>query len=754
MSKSKKIAVIGNYLPRRCGIATFTTDLCDAIAGHMDDEASNLVAVAMDDIEEGYDYPDRVKFQVKANAPSDYLCAADFLNLHKFDVAILQHEFGIFGGSYGAHIIHMVKNLRMPVITTLHTVLKNPTQEQRRITCELASYSASLVVMAHKAKSLLMDVYGVDEAKIVYIPHGIPDVKPDRSDAFRRQLGLEGHQILLTFGLLGPGKGIECMINAMPAVLEQHPDAVFIILGETHPHIKKEHGDAYRQSLFQQVSRLGLKEHVLFHNRFVDLETLTKYITSTDIYVSAYLNREQIVSGTLAYAMGLGAAIVATPYWYAEELLADGRGVIAPFRDVKAMAEEICSLLGNEKKRLGICKKGYAMGRSMTWEKVGGDYIALADEALKLTKDWPIPQIAERSDARIIHELPDVNLSHLKVMTDDTGILQHAKYSMPDRHHGYCVDDNARALIVASMHYSLFREKSVVPLIQTYLSFMHHSFNPEKGSFRNFMSYDRRWLEEEGSEDSQGRSIWGLGVAVKCAPNEAIRNMAASLFLEGLPALETFSSPRAWAFGIVGLQAYMEVFGGDANARKLRQDMAEKIFDLFAKCSSKNWPWCEETVTYANAKIPHALILAGQWIPNPEMHQLGLVALEWLFEKQTAPEGHLSIIGNADWHNRDGSSATFDQQPIEIMCLIGACAEAFRSTGEMKWLEEAKRSLGWFLGQNDLGEQVCDLETGGCCDGIEAIGVNANQGAESTLAWLISLLTMYEIMGDEVLVER
>lgn len=754
MSDLRKIAVIGNYLPRRCGIATFTNDLCDAVAGHMEDEASNLVAVAMDDIEEGYDYPDRVKFQVRANVPSDYLCAADFLNLHRFDVAILQHEFGIFGGSSGAHIIHMAKNLRMPVITTLHTVLENPTEEQRKITRELATYSEALVVMAHKARSLLMEIYGIDEGKIVHIPHGIPDVKPVSSGTFRRQLGLEGRRILLTFGLLSPGKGIEGMINAMPAILERYPDAVFIILGETHPHIKIEHGDSYRQSLFQQVRRLGLKESVLFHSRFVDLETLTKYITSADIYVSPYINREQIVSGTLAYAMGLGSAIVATPYWYAEELLTDGRGIITPFGNVEAMAEEICSLLGNDKKRLGICKKGYAMGRSMVWNKVGKNYIALADEALKRTKDRPIPQIAERSDARIIYELPDANLNHLKIMTDDTGILQHAKYSMPDRHHGYCVDDNARALIVASMHYSLFKEKSVIPLMQTYLSFMHHSFNPEKGSFRNFMSYDRRWLEEEGSEDSQGRSVWGLGVAVKCAPNEAIRNMAASLFLEGLPALETFSSPRAWAFGIMGLQAYMEVFGGDANARRLRQDMAEKLFGLFGKCSSKDWPWCEETVTYANAKIPHALILAGQWIPNPEMHKTGLVALEWLLEKQTAPEGHLSIIGNADWHNRDGRSATFDQQPIEVKCLIEACAEAFRSTGEMKWLEEAKRSLGWFLGRNDLGEQVCVLETGGCFDGIEAIGVNANQGAESTLSWLISLLTMYEIMGDEVLVER
>jgi len=754
MRKLKKVAVIGNYLPRRCGIATFTTDLCNAIAGHIADEADHLAVVAMDDIAEGYHYPDRVKFQISANEPSDYLHAADFLNLHKFDVAILEHEFGIFGGSYGAHILHLVKKLRMPVITTLHTVLEHPTAEQRKITCELAGYSASLVVMAHKAKSLLMDIYGVDEKKIVHIPHGIPDVKLDRSDTFRRQLGLEKRRILLTFGLLGPGKGIECMINAMPAVLAQHPDAVFIILGETHPHIKKEHGDAYRQSLFQQVSELGLKEHVLFHNRFVDIETLTKYITSTDIYVSAYLNREQIVSGTLAYAMGLGAAIVATPYWYAEELLADGRGVITPFRDVEAMAKEICVLLGDDKKRHAISKKAYSKGRSMIWEKVGKHYITLADEALKRTKDRPIAQIIERRHVQIIHELPEVNLSHLKIMTDDTGMLQHAKYSTPDRFHGYCVDDNARALIVTGMHYALFREQSVIPLLQTYLAFMHHAFNPEKKRFRNFMSYDRRWLEEAGSEDSHGRSMWGLGIAIKCAPNASIRHLAASLFLGGLPLLTSFTAPRTWAFAILGLQAYMEVFGGDANARRIRQELAEKLFALFAQCASGDWPWCEETVTYANAKIPHALILAGKWIPNPEMYQTGLDSLAWLLEKQTSPDGHLSIIGNADWHHRTGRSATFDQQPIEAACLIEACIAAFRSTGEMQWLDQAKRNLGWFLGKNDLHKQICQLETGGCCDGIEAVGINANQGAESTLSWLISLLTMYEIMGDDILVER
>jgi glycosyltransferase involved in cell wall biosynthesis len=750
----KKIAVIGNYLPRQCGIATFTNDLCDALAGHMERSHEDLIAVAMDDIDEGYDYPDRVKFQIRANVQPDFIRAADFLNVHKFDVAILQHEFGIFGGSDGAYIIRLMKNLRMPVITILHTVLQDPSDEQRVIIQELARYSESLVVMAHKARSMLKEVYGIDDSKIDFIPHGIPDTPFERSDTFRHQLGLSENKILLTFGLLSSGKGLDVMIKAMPGIIERHPEAVYIILGEIHPYVVKESGDAYLQSLYQLVNRLGMNDHVLFRNRFASPEALIQYVTSADIYITPYVNEQQIVSGTLAYAVGMGTPVVSTPYWYAKEMLADERGRLVPFNDDHAMAEAVNHLLDHEEERMEVRKKCYEFGRSMIWKEVGQRYLDLTGKVLKHTHDRAIPQFVERADARIVRELPDINLRHMKIMTDTTGMLQHAKYSIPDRSHGYCVDDNARALIVACMHYSLLKDRGVVPLIQTYLSFMNDSFNQKSGRFRNFMSYDRRWLEEMGSEDSHGRSLWGLGTAVKHAPSDSIRKMAVSLFSEGLPVVEDFTSPRAWAFAIVGLQAYMEAYGGDTTARRLRAVLGEKLFDLFKKRASHDWPWCEDQVTYANAKLSHALILAGQWIPNPEMFEMGINSLNWLLARQKSPEGHLSIIGNTDWHNREGDSSTFDQQPLEAMSLIEACAEAFRATGEMKWIEEGHRCLSWFLGRNDLNVQIYDFETGGCCDGIQPTGVNANQGAESTLAWLISLLTMYKILEQEVLVTK
>lgn len=758
--KNIKIAVIGNYLPRQCGIATFTTDLCDSLAAGLKKSSESLTVVTMDDIDKGYPYAGRVGFQVRANVQSDYLHAAEFLNVHKFDAAILQHEFGIFGGKDGSHIFHLIKNLRMPVIATLHTVLKNPTDGQRAVTQKLAQYTDALVVMAHKAWTLLIDSYGIEDSKIIFIPHGIPDVPfaKSASGSFRTRLGLKGRKMILTFGLLSPGKGIEVMLNAMPAIIERHPDVSYIILGKTHPHIINDTGDSYRQGLYQQVRRLGLDDHVLFHDRFVDLQTLIQYMTSADLYVSSYLNEEQIVSGTLAYAVGMGTAVVSTPYWYARELLAEGRGCLVPFNDPVELAAKINHLLDHEEERNEIRMKGYQFGRAAVWKAVGAKYLNLVGEILERTIDRPILQYSERSDSRIpdrsdtriLGSLPEINLQHMRVMTDGTGILQHAKYSIPDRTHGYCVDDNARALIAAAMYYSLRKDKNVIPLIQTYLSFLHYSFNPENGRFRNFMSYDRQWLEEIGSDDSHGRSIWGLGVAIQHAPRDSIRNMAVRLFLDGLPAVESFKSPRSWAFVIIGLHAYMEIFGGDTMARRLRTLLAEKLFALFQKGSGADWLWCEDRLTYANAKLPHALILAGQWIPDPEMFKMGIDALTWLLEKQKAAVGHLSVIGNLNWHNRDGLTSNFDQQPIEVMCLIGACAEAFRSTGEMEWLDQGQHCLDWFLGSNDLNEQIYDFKTGGCCDGIQPTGVNANQGAESTLSWLISLLSMYEILGQMV----
>ena len=740
-----KIAVIGNYLPRQCGIATFTTDLSQSLARELMIE-ENLINVAMDDIPEGHNYSSQVKFRVRQNIQADYFWAADYLNANQYEAAIVQHEYGIFGGEDGSHILHMIKFLKMPVITNLHTVLENPTDGQRKVMKGLAKYSDRLLVMSKKAIDILANVYDIDREMVVFIPHGVPDATFKTPGLFNNLFGVENRDVILTFGLLGPDKGIESMIEAMPLIVKKHPNVIYLILGQTHPHILEKSGDSYRYDLQQLVNKLGMENHIVFHNNFVKLETLIQYIQTSKIYAIPYLKKEQITSGTLAYALGIGAAIVSTPFWHAEELLADGRGRLVPFNNPIEMAKEINNLLSNDQEREMMRFKGYQYGRSMIWKEVSRMHLDLLSE---IKERKPLENIQEVviKYHKIFNELPEINLSHLKTLTDDTGLLQHAKYTTPNLHHGYCVDDNGRALIAVTKYYSLRKDKGVLPLIQKYLAFLFYAFNQENGRFRNFMSYDRRWLELAGSEDSHGRALWGLGVTVKEAPDNSIRNMAMRLFIDALPTVEHFSSPRAWGYTVLGLQAYLSIYGGDVSARKIRDDLARKIYQLFKNNASEDWTWCENTATYANAILPHALIIAGKWIPDQEMYDTGIKSLKWLLKVQTAPDGHLSIIGNNGWLDINGNRSMFDQQPIEVKCLINACLDVYIATGDKKWFEESERCLSWFLGQNDLQLPVCDYKTGGCGDGLERQGINSNQGAESTLAWIISLINMNTAMG-------
>jgi glycosyltransferase involved in cell wall biosynthesis len=751
--KLRSIAVLGTYVPRKCGIATFTDDLCEALATELD-SSCQVAVIAMDDVNGGYPYPKRVEFQIRDSSLPDYLRAAQFLNVNQPDILVIQHEYSIFGGKSGAHLLHLVKNLEIPIVTTLHTILTEPTEQQRTILLELAGYSELVVTMSLKGRQILQETYGIPEAKIAYIPHGIPDFAFVDPSFYKDTLGVEGHKVILSFGLVHPGKGFELVIKALPQVIEKHPDIIYIILGATHPHVMKNAGDAYRHGLHQLVNRLGLDSVVRFDNKYVDLDELCRYMEAADIFVTPYKSPAQITSGTLAYAVGAGKAAISTPYWHAEELLSEGRGRLVPFDDVEAMAHTINDLLDNEQECNAMRKRAYQFGRQTIWKEVARGYLDLFNQVLVRPSLRPKSSYSDHSAANVVDRLPAPNLEHFQTMTDDTGILQHSVYTIPEREHGYCVDDNARALVVTSLYYSLYQDKKVIPLTHRYLSFLYHAFNQETGRFRNFMSYNREWLEAVGSEDAHGRALWGLGVALRDASTESIGSLATKLFTQGLSVLESFTSPRAWAFALIGLNAYLEVYGGDAGARRFRQLLAEKLHTHFKNNLSVEWVWCEDISTYDNGKLPHALLLSGRRLPDPAMFETGLASLKWLLAQQTAPEGHLSLIGNAGWLTRDGMRAKFDQQPIDAMALIDACVEAFRGTGDFRWIHEARRCLDWFLGYNDLNLPLYDFTTGGCRDGLEAHGVNANQGAESTLAWLISLLTIFEVIGQQVLISE
>jgi glycosyltransferase involved in cell wall biosynthesis len=750
----RTIALIGNYLPRKCGIATFTADLLEALS--TETPGIDYWAVAMNDVPEGYRYPRRVRFELNQQSLTDYRLAADFLNMNHVDAICLQHEFGIFGGDDGGHILELLANLRMPLVTTLHTVLMDPTPGQKAVLGRIAQISDKLVVMSHKAKDTLRDVCDVPAEKVALIHHGIPDVPFVDPNYYKDQFGVEGRRVILTFGLISPGKGIEYMIDALPAVVKKYPETTYIVLGATHPHEQKEQGEAYRLSLQRLARDLNVADHVIFHNRFVDLKELCEFIGAADLYVTPYLNREQIVSGTLAYALGAGKAVISTPYRYAEEMLDEGRGRIVQFRDSAALSEQVLSLFENEVERHAMRKRAYTFCRSMIWTESARAYLNVFSEIKEEREKHPRVVFQAKTLQENTLELPKLRLDHLRRMTDDVGLLQHAKFIVPDRVHGYCTDDNARALIVALMAQGVASDgvADLVDLASLYLGFLQHAFNDEAGRFRNFMSYDRSWVEEAGTEDCHGRAIWGLGMTVALSKLDNLTEVALNLFERALPVMSDFQSPRAWAFGLVGIHAYLRRFSGDSEVRRVRAILAARLFELYKVNANDDWPWIEDKLAYANGKISQSLLLSGQWLQQGDMVEAGFRSLEWLVQIQNDPKGHFVPIGNDGWWARNGHRARFDQQPIEAHNMIEACIEAYKISSDEKWIAAAQRCLEWFLGRNDLNASLYDYKTGGCCDGLTPDGTNRNQGAESTLAWLLSLLNMYSVKEAKTAVAR
>ncbi len=740
-------AFLGTYLPRRCGIGTFTADLCRAV-GQATGHPERAVAVALNDRPEGYDYPAEVCYQIREGALRDYHRAADFLSLSAVDVLCIQHEYGIFGGPAGAHLLALVQDVRMPIVTTLHTVLRQPDEQQRRVLEQLARLSDRLIVMSETAREFLREVYEVEGDKVTLIPHGIPDVPFVDPNFFKDKFRVEGRTVILSFGLLHPGKGIELVIDALPTIIERHPEVVYLIVGATHPRVQRQHGERYRLGLKRRALQLGMGDWVHFHNRFLDLDELCEFLGAADVYITPYLDPEQIVSGTLAYALGAGKAIVSTPYWYAREILADGRGRLVPFRDSRAIADAVVGLLDDAAERHRMRKAAYMFSRPMVWPEVARAYLEVFEVVKRERGAPPRPRALAVDAGAAAAELPELDLRHLRTLTDSTGILQHARFTLPNRRHGYCVDDNARALIVAWLAHAASGDDALLGLAATYLSFLEDAWNPEAGRFRNHMSFQRTWSDAVGSEDCHGRALWGLGYTVAFAPDDGMIHLSVQLFDQAIGAVPSFTSPRTWAFALLGSDYYLRRFGGAWAVQTVGETLATRLYEGYRANARRDWRWPENILAYANGKLPHALLLWGRRLGRADFTDAALDSLRWLVEIQTAPEGHLSPIGSAGWYRRGGERARFDQQPIEMQALLEACVEAHRCTGEERWLDAARSALDWFLGANDIREPLYDYRTGGCRDGLHPDRASANEGAESTLAWLIALLTLLGYRRD------
>jgi glycosyltransferase involved in cell wall biosynthesis len=737
-SAIRKVAFLGDYLPRKCGIATFTTDLRCAMSAEL--PAMQCLVVPVNDLVDGYNYPAEVRFEIAEQDLPSYLRAADFLNITDVDVVCVQHEFGIFGGPAGSHVLALLRELQMPIVTTLHTVLREPNTEQRRVMRDLLRLSTRLVVMTERGRELLREVYPAPPAKVDLIPHGIPDMPFADPNYFKDEFGVAGKQVLLTFGLLSPNKGIEFALRALPGIIREFPNVVYIVLGQTHPNLLRDEGEAYRLSLERLAKDLGVQKHVVFFNRFVELEELMRFIGAADIYLTPYLTETQITSGTLAYAFGAGNAVVSTPYWHAAELLTAERGKLVPFRDARAIAVAVVELLQDEPLRHLMRKNAYKLGRDMVWSRVAQLYgksfeQARQDHSFVGRKSSPIKTLDEQPG-----QLPELKLDHLFRMSDSTGIFQHASFTVPNFAEGYCTDDNARALVLALMLQKLGQgSPRLAAQAAAYAAFLNHAFDRQRGRFRNFMSFDRHWLEEVGSEDCQGHALWALGLCVAQAGQGSFQMLAAELFEQALPVAVEFTSPRAWAFTLIGIDEYLRRLSGDRRANQIRESLTAKLTQRFADAATGDWQWFEDVVSYTNAKLPHALILSGRCLGNGAMLELGLKTLRWLVKIQTSEAGSFRPVGSNGFYPRGRERALFDQQPIEAQATVSACIEAYHATSDLFWVAEARRAFEWFLGRNDLGMALYDAGTGGCRDGLHVDRLSQNQGAESTLAFLLAL---------------
>ena len=727
MKLIQRVAFVGNYLPRRCGIATFTHDLHRAVSTHRPE--LETCVVAMTDTGCAYNYPSAVRFQIQDDKIDDYVQAAAFLNNANFDVVSLQHEYGIFGGPAGGNIIELLSRLKMPVVTTLHSVLAEPTTTQRGVMGRIIDISKKIIVMSEKGEQFLRAVHGVPARNIEVISHGIPDRPFHETHYAKAKFDFGGRTVILTFGLLSPNKGIETMLDAMPGIIKSCPNAIYVILGATHPNLVRQQGEAYRNGLTARVQELDIQDHIVFFNQFVDQATLLDFISMCDVYVTPYLNEAQMTSGTLAYSFGLGKAVVSTPYWHAKELLSDGKGILVPFGDANAISTEIASLLADDARRNAIRKRAYAASRSMTWPETAKRYLE-AFETVRVRARYEISTPSPVVSKNAKHDVPKMQIDHFLSLCDSTGLLQHAVHSIPDRAHGYCVDDNARALLFANALPKSGEARLSDVITAHFAAFIQHAWNPDTRRFRNFMSYDRRWLEKSGSEDSHGRTLWALAECACKDTDPSRRRWAAALFKTALPTIEDFSSPRAWAFALLGLDGYCALNADDAFADHIRRRFADRLVSMFSVTETRDWVWFEDMLAYDNARLPQALIQTGLTTHTPSYMKIGLRSLRWLMSIQTAPAGYFRPVGTKSFGRLREKPAMFDQQPVEASAMISACHAAWQVDHGAEWLEGATRAFDWFLGENDLQTSLINPETGSCSDGLHPDRPNENRGAE------------------------
>jgi len=740
-----KIAYISTYPPRECGLATFNQNLVNALSLNPSYNPQQSFVVAMNESEnlDEHAYPKEVKFVIRQQNQQDYIDAANFINESNIDTVIIEHEFGIFGGNSGVFLLSLINRLKKPFITILHTVLKEPSFMQQTIIKEIALKSSKIVVMSKKAVLFLTSIYQIPKSSIKLIEHGVPDLEPILNNEVAQSELFKNRKVLFTFGLISRNKGLETMIKALPSIAAEHPEVLYVILGNTHPGVVKHNGEEYRDSLKALAKDLGVENNIAFVNKFVSEEELHQYLTACYIYVTPYLNEAQITSGTLSYAIGAGAAVVSTPYWHAQELLADNRGKLFDFKNDKQLAQIVNELLSDEHKHQQLKQNAYQYGLDLRWPAIGNVYINVLEDALAAGNkpQRTVPPIID------VEGMPALNLNHINLLTDDTGIIQHARFGIPNLKEGYCIDDNARALIMALMAFEQDKNQKALKLIPVYLSFIQY-MQREDGNFRNFLSFNRNYLDEVGSEDSFGRTIWSLGYLIAVAPNNSYREFGRELFSHSVTHFKDLKYLRGKANTVIGIANFLSVHQGDELLITEINQLAKSLVSSYHANKDGDWHWFEDILTYDNAILPLALLHHYEATGNQESYQIAMESIEFL-NSFSFENGYLNPVGNAGWMKKHGKNPIYDQQAIETMAMVLLYAKTFEITKDIKYLNMMHTSYEWFLGKNSLHIPLYDFETNGCADGLQFNSVNRNQGAESTLAYFISHLAVLKAAEAE-----
>jgi glycosyltransferase involved in cell wall biosynthesis len=740
-----KIAYISTHPPRECGIATFNYNLLNAIALETEDVSRESFVIALTDSDSihEYEYPEGVKHIIRQENQQDYIRAADYINTSFVDACVLEHEFGIYGGESGVYILPLIARIQCPLMTILHTILKDPSFMQLTIIREIAKYSAKVVVMSQRAVGFLTSVYGIPIEKIQLIEHGVPDKEAKVNNPVKNTNAFKNNKVLFTFGLLSRNKGLETVIEALPAIVALHPDVMYVILGATHPGVIKNSGEEYRDSLKRMARKLNVENNVTFINKFVSEDELFDYLTAADLYITPYLNEAQITSGTLSYAVGSGAAVVSTPYWHAQELLTDKRGKLFDFKDSESLSNIVNELLDNPAELKDLQQNAYAYGKHLRWPKIGKVFIKALFLAIAAAKN-------KKENSRSIIDpetMPSFSMAHIQRLTDDTGIVQHAKYGIPNLKEGYCLDDNARALIMVILAYKQNKNKIALDLLPVYLSYIQY-MQCDDGNFRNFLSFKREYLDEVGTDDSFGRTIWALGFLINNAPNNSYREFAKDLFFRSIPHFSKLTHLRGFANTIIGLSSYLKSNPNDEGMITELNQLVIPLKAAYKNQSNENWQWFEEKMTYDNALLPLALLHHYQVTQDRESLEIGMLTMNFLDEK-TLTKGYLNPVGNDGWLYKDKEMALHDQQAIETMAMVLMYFKAYEVSQDMQYIKKMNLCYQWFLGENSLRLPLFDYETKGCGDGLQPFGVNRNQGAESTLAYWISHLMVLKALELE-----